>query len=102
AVHDLDVIDGEPQLVGDHLRKRGFFSLAVRGRADEHVHFPARVDANDRAFPETTLEANRARDLRWPEAADLDVGRDADAEVTTLRPRVRLLAPQAFVADVRQ
>ena len=60
------------------------------------------MDADDRALPETALEADRARDLRRPETADLDVGRDADPEVAALRARRRLLAPQAVVADVRQ
>ena len=102
AVHDLHVRHGEAELVGDDLRERRLFALAVRGRADEHVHFPARVDTNDRAFPETALESHRTRDLRRPEPADFDVGRDADAEVAALLARRCLLTPEILVPDVRQ
>jgi MacB-like periplasmic core domain len=49
------------------------FALAVRRRADEDVDLAARMKADDRAFPESTLEPDRASHLRRSQAADFDV-----------------------------
>ena len=43
-----------------------------------------------------------ARDLRRPQAADLDVGGDPDPEVAALGAQRRLLLAQRVVADVRE
>ena len=102
AVHDLHVVDTDAKLVGHDLREGRFLPLAVRRRADEHVHLAGRVHPDDRAFPQTSLEPDRARHLRRAETADLDVGRDADADVAALRARRRLLPAEVLVADVRQ
>ena len=63
TVDNLDVVHTHAELVGHHLRERRLFSLPVWGRTDEHVHFAARVKPDDGAFPEATLEADRAGDL---------------------------------------
>ncbi len=97
---DLDVVDVDADLVGDDLREGRLFALTVRRGADEDVDLAARVEADDRALPETALEADRAGDLRWPEPADLDVGADADAQIAALLAQPRLLVAQILVADV--
>ena len=78
--NDFDVVDADADLAGDELREGGFFALTVRRGADEDVHLAGGMDADDRALPESALKADRAGDLRRTQAADLDVGADADAD----------------------
>src|SRR5436190_20100493 len=60
------------------------------------------MEADDRAFPESALEADRAGNLRWPEPANLDIDADADAEIASLLARLFLFLPQPGVVDVRE
>ena len=102
TVHDLDVVDRKPELVGHDLGKRRFLSLPVRRRADEHVDLAGRMHPDDRALPEAALEPDRPRHLGRPEAADFNVGADADADVPPTLAGGRLIGAQLVVADVRQ
>src|SRR4029453_15057981 len=102
AVHDLHVAHADAELVGDDLRERRLLALTVRRRADEHVHLAGRMKSYDRAFPEPSLESDRPRNLWRPEAADLDVGRDADAEILALPSPCLLLGAKRVVVDVLQ
>jgi hypothetical protein len=73
AVHDLDVVHPDAELVGDDLSERRPFPLAVRRDSEHDVDLAGRVEADDRALPEAASEADGARDLRRPETADLGV-----------------------------
>ena len=60
AVNHLHVVDVDAELVGDDLREGRLLALAVRRRADEHVHLAARMEADDGAFPQAALESRSA------------------------------------------
>ena len=42
--------------------------------------FPVGMNADDGTLPKSALKSDGTGDLRWSEAADLDVGADADAD----------------------
>ena len=71
-------------------------------RADEDVTCPTGGSPHDGAVLEAAAEADRAGHLRGTEAADLDVGGDADAEVAALAAGLGLLVPEAGVVDLLQ
>src|SRR5262245_16865326 len=83
AVDDANVVHRDAELVADDLGERRFLSLPVRRCADEDVYLAARMETDDRGFPESALEADRAGNLRRPEAADLDVETDANTDVAS-------------------
>ena len=80
-----------PEPVGHDLREARVEALAVRRGARVDGRRAARVHAHDRRLPERRLEADalRADRARRREAADLDVGREADAAVDALRRAAR-------------
>src|SRR5439155_999249 len=80
ARDDLDVLDRDAELVRHDLRERGLLALAVRLPADIGADDPRRIHAHDRRVVQAAAEPDRPRHLRGTEAADLAVGRDADAE----------------------
>ena len=71
AVVDDDLVEVGAEVVGDDLGEGRLLPLAVRRDAGEDRDLAARLDAHGRA-------------LARPEAADLDVGGEADAEVAAL------------------
>ena len=76
-------------------------ALAVRGRPGQHLNRPGRQAADRGRLPAAGDVLERAEDARRGEAAHLDVGREADAEllrVAALAP-LRLLAPEALVVE---
>ena len=99
ARDDLDVLDRDAELVRHDLRERGLLALAVRLPADIGADDPRRVDAHDRRVVQAAAEPDRPRHLRGTEAADLAVGRDADAEVPPLLATLGLVTPEFLVVD---
>src|SRR6266852_2019624 len=74
-----DLIDGNTELISDDLREGSFFSLPMwRGARIDH-HGATLLNAHTRTF----VEANRCAAL-WPEAADLDIGGEADTHQLTI------------------
>ena len=68
-------------------------------RPDRHHDLAGQVDAHVRALPQARSPAlaGEADPLRGCDAADLDVRREADPEVATLRPGRFLLPPEPLV-----
>ena len=89
---DVVVVDAEP--LGHDLRPGRVVALAVRGRPGEHLDRPGRQAADRGRLPAAGDVLERAEDARRREAAHLDVGREADAELL----RVAALAPLGLLA----
>src|SRR5262249_5088512 len=89
------------ELVGDHLRHRRLVTLAERLAAGRDHDLAGQVHADVGALPEAGAPAlaGRADPGRRRDAADLDVAREADPEVTALLTGRGLLAPEALVVD---
>jgi hypothetical protein len=62
-VYDLDVVHRDAELVGENLGEGGLLALPVWLGPDEDVYFATWVEADDRAFPQSALEAHRASHL---------------------------------------
>src|SRR5690606_41446064 len=81
---DGDLIEVGAEVVGDHLREDGLLALTLRADAAVDRHGAARLDPQGGALP-------------GAEAADLDVGREADTEVAALLASRRLLLAELLV-----
>ena len=97
AVDDLHVVRRDAQFARNDLGERRFLALTVRGCADHDVDLPAGMEPQDGALPEAALEADRAGHLRRPEAADLHIGREPEADVAALFSRGGLLGAETLV-----
>ncbi len=53
----------------------------MRGGTDEDVDLTGGMESDDRALPQAALEPDGPRHLGGPEAADLHIRRQTDAEV---------------------
>ena len=94
AVDHLDLLDRDPEPVGDDLRERRHVALPVRRGADQDLDGPGREAADRGGVPAAGAVADRAEDPRRSEAAHLDVGRQTDADLL----RVAASAPLGLVA----
>ena len=84
AVHDLDHVGRDADLVGDDLRQRGAQALAVRRGADARLDEAGRIDGDDHRLPAgRDLHAARGEG-RAAVAGALGEGRKADAEIAAL------------------
>ena len=90
AVKDRDVLDRHAELIGEHLRERRLVALAVRRRAGRRGDAAVALDRHLRVLP----AAGRQR-RRRPDAADLDVHRQAEADEPSLVPCAASRSPSA-------
>ena len=72
ALHDLDVAERDPELVGDELRDRGVVARAGRGDAREDGRLPGRVHADGRGVEAGDERARDVGALRRQLEADAD------------------------------
>ncbi len=95
---------GTPELVGDHLGVGRLVALALRLGADRGDDLAGQVDLDVGRFPHRGAPAfaDRADPFRRRDAADLDVGRQADAEELAARLGFGLPGRHVLVADGRQ
>ena len=89
ALDDAHHLHGDLELVGHQLGEGRLVPLAVRGGSREHGHVPV-------------VGHHEIGDLRLLEAADLDIGRHADAREAAAGPRRLLRLPQGVVAGPGQ
>src|SRR5204863_7121920 len=101
AVLDGDVVESDAELVGHDLRHRRLVPLPERLAAGRDDDLAGQVHAYVGALPEagTPALAGGSDPRRWRDTADLDVAREADAEIAALLARLRLVAPEAVVVD---
>ena len=96
----LDCLRVYAEPVGDDLGEGRLVTLAVRGGTGVDGDRSGRVDANVGALPLASLGAERSDDRRRRQAACLDVGREADADLlAAVVAARRLLGAQIVVAD---
>ena len=100
AMHDLDVLEGHAELVGDHLREGGLMALAVGVAAGQHAHRAGRVEADHGGLVEARAGSERAGHRRGRDAAGLNVG--GDAEPPQLAPTLGLTTARVEAGIVRQ
>src|SRR5690348_6983665 len=90
---DDDVLHRDPELVADDLGVRRLVPLALRLGAHRDDRLARQVDTDVGGLPHRGAPAlaDRADPLRRGDAADLDVGAEAEAEelAATLRLRLR-------------
>src|SRR5690606_6922256 len=79
AVHDLDVLDRQPELAGDYLRESRLMALAVAVRAREHGDRAGRVHPPLAPLEKPGSSAQRTGDVRGREPAGFDVARVAES-----------------------
>ena len=93
-----------PELVADDLRVGRLVALALRlgAHRDDGLAGQVHLDVGRLPHRGAPALADRADPLRGRDAADLDVGRQPDAEVLAARPRVRLGLRDPGVAGHRQ
>ena len=96
AAHDVDVLDGHAELVGDDLRERRVRALPLIGDADERRDRPARLHAHRRRV--LGRDRRAAAPVKRSRRRQLDEAGEPDAEVPSLAPAARLLLAPARVA----
>ena len=95
---------GTPSSWRDHLGVRRLVALALRLGADRDDDLAGQVDLDVGRLPHRGAPAlaDRADPLGGGDAADLDVGREADAEELAALARLGLRRRHAVVADHRE
>src|SRR5439155_22711289 len=99
AGHDLDVLDRDAELVTHDLREGRLLALAVWLGADVGADHAGGIDAHDRAVVQPAAKPDGSRHLGGAEAADLAVGRDADAQVAPFFAPFGLLGAELLVVE---
>ena len=76
-------------------------ALPVRGGPDQYLHRPGRKEADRGRIPAAGAVANRTENARGREAAHLEIGREADAELFGVAsfPPLSLLTPNVVVVE---
>ena len=99
AVHDLDILDPDPEFLGNDLGERRLQALAVGGDAEGRRNRAGRIDF-DRCALGTGVDrhARRRRDTR-ADARQFGIGRDSDADQPAPLPRRRLPGPPFRIAE---
>ena len=100
AEHDVDVIEGDAELLRHDLREGGLVPLPVIVGADQHRHLSGRMHADGGAFVEAATGAETSGKARRCEAAGFDVGRIAEAAELAVTFRRRLAFREA--RDIRR
>ena len=100
AVLDDDVVDRQPELVGDDLGEGRLVPLALGLHADADDRRAGGVDADLGAVEH--LDAEDVERVRGTGADDLGEGGDADPHQLAARALLLLLAQQVLVADLVQ
>ena len=95
AVDDVDVLQRDAELVGDHLGKGGFVALAVAVRAGEHRDLAGGVHPHLARFEQARARAQCARDVGGRQAAGLDVAGVAEPAQPALPRGLRLAGREA-------
>src|SRR3989454_1720430 len=98
AMLHIDVTDRDAENVCRDLGVCRLVTLAVGRAANDHRGFAGEMDVDDRHSPERDPHRGLRRHRR-PQATDLDIGGQADAEVLALLALLRLLTPQPLVID---
>src|SRR6185436_20676226 len=81
------------------LREGGLVSLPLLVRAGVDADLPRRMNAHVGALIQSRLCTELSDHLRRREAAGLDVARQADADIATLRAQPLLLGAEAMVVQ---
>ena len=79
AEHDVDILEGHAELLGDDLRKGRLMALAVIVRADQHRDLAGRMHAHRGALIEAAARTEPPGEARRRKAAGLDIGGDSRA-----------------------
>ena len=103
-MNDVHVFDPHAQPVGHHLGKGCFVALPVRVAAGEDGHFAGGLDADARALKQASARTQCADHGRGRNAAGLDIGRKAYADMAAIAGSASLclLCAQFVVADGRE
>src|SRR5712691_7961120 len=91
---DLDMLHGHPEFVRHDLRKRRLIALAMRRYAGEDAHRARWLDPDRTGLPASNPGRHQEG---WTNAADLDIGRDADAQIAALLTQPLLLGAQLLI-----
>ena len=81
AVQHLDVVGAHAELVGDQHRPRGLVALAVGRGAGDHLHGAGGQHPHGGGLPAAGAVAERRQHPARRQAAHLDVGGEAEAEL---------------------
>ena len=99
AMHNVDVLHGNPQPISHDLSKSGLVSLPMRVGPRKHTHFTRGLHAHLRRFVQTSPCAQGTYYSRWRNATSLDISGKTNTQEFAIFAGFGLFFAEILVAN---